>query len=105
MVVDFDEAQETYQLVIRNSPEILRYFVRNNVDFSAVQKTDSQVVVPVYSGGPVNSLYTGFTGGQSNVVISQISSDVYRVEFWNVGYRGTSTQALANWNFQNCSRP
>lgn len=106
MVVDEDGNSDAFQLVIRNSPDILRYF-SSKTDVSRSLNDKGEMIVSLSPGGPrseeASSLYVGYIGGQTSVVVSRVADDQIRVGLWEVGYRGTHSEEVANWVFRGCS--
>jgi hypothetical protein len=105
MVVDRDGNNDTFQLVIRNSPNILRYF-STKTDITRAVNDKGELIVSLSAGGPrqevPSSLYVGYISGQTNIVVSRDANDQIRVGLWEVGYRGTHSEEVANWVFKNC---
>ena len=98
-------AADGYQLVIRNSPEVLRYF-SEQVNIDAAINDKGEFIVPVTQGGPrgPESLYVGaIAGGPLAVTVTELNDGNIRVALTQVGYRGTHNQELANWIFRDCS--
>lgn len=108
MVVDTNNLEPRYQLVIRNSPDILRYF-SEKADISHAINEKNEMIVTVFPGGPgideehASRLFVGYISGQTNVVVSEVARDVYRVSLWHTTYRSHGEE-LANWDFRGCSR-
>jgi len=103
MVIDREstESGERFQLVIRNSPETLKYF-SSKVSLGHIVNEKNELVIQMRSADPSNVLFTGYIGGQASVVASVISKDTYRVALWEAGYRGMYLVEIANWDFRGC---
>ena len=105
MVVDQDANDDAYQLVIRNRPDVLRYF-STKTDITRAVNDKGELIVSLSAGGPrqevPSSLYVGYISGETNVVVSRDSGDQIRVGLWEVGYRGTHSEEVANWVFRGC---
>jgi hypothetical protein len=106
MVIDRDGYE--YQLVIRNHADTLDYFTsRANINRALNDK--GEMIVSVSPGGPglredeSSSLYTGYISGATNVVISRVDATSIKVGIWEVGYRSTHNEEVANWVFRGCS--
>jgi hypothetical protein len=105
MVVDRSSDGYGYQLVIRNHQDTLSYFA-SKASIGATLNEKGEMIVSLSPGGPgidgPSSLYVGYIGGSTNVVVSRVAGDVIRVGLWEVGYRGTHAEEVANWDFRGC---
>jgi hypothetical protein len=105
MVVDQSGNGDTFQLVIRNSPDILRYF-STKTDITRAVNDKGELIGSLSAVGPrqevPSSLYVGYISGQTNVVVSRDANGQIRVGLWEVGYRGTHSEEVANWVFKGC---
>jgi len=107
MVVDANSDGNYYQLVIRNHSDTLSYFA-SKADIGRALNDRGEMIVSVDPGGPDfrgdrSSLYTGYISGQTNVVVSRVDATSVKVGIWEVGYRSTHNEEVANWVFRGCS--